>query len=80
MNKKEFNQYVSNVLKDCRNKKGFTQSDMAKSLKVTQSTIAGFESGNQAVSTETIRKYSEILVMEVNINFKKPNKKVKINE
>jgi ribosome-binding protein aMBF1 (putative translation factor) len=44
-----------------RKQKGFTQSELAKLLKTTQSTVARIENGNQNITIENLNRIAEAL-------------------
>ena len=48
-------------IKEYREKRGMTQSDVAKKLKVTQATISQYETGTRNPDVVTLKKLSKIL-------------------
>lgn len=77
MNQEVFNNYVAVALRAAREKAGVSQTNMAELLGVKQSSVAGFENGAGALSTETLRKYSQALGLDVTISFIKRKRKQK---
>jgi len=75
MKKEIFNKKIAQELRAAREKKGFTQKEMAEVLQVKQSSIAGFEDGGGALTTETIRKYGEALGFDVVVRLVKRKRK-----
>ena len=71
MNKKEFYQYIGNVLKSSREKSSITQQEMAVLTGLKQSAISRIESGNGNITIETIYLYMSALEMELNFVFYK---------
>jgi len=56
-----------------RNKRGLSQSDLAKSLKTTQSVVSRIENGNQNLSLKMLMKIA--LVLDCDLSFDlKPHK------
>lgn len=58
---KEIGRLISRLRED----RDITQSELAKSLRTTQSTIARIENGEQNLSTETLSKIGEVLNKEI---------------
>lgn len=52
---------IGSRIADLREAQGFTQSDLAKKIKTTQSAIARLESGRQNVSADMLKKISKAL-------------------
>jgi len=57
--------HIGNLIRDLREERGFSQSEFAKKLKTTQSTIARIENGEQNLSTTTLSKISKALNREI---------------
>lgn len=55
------NEQISELIKSLRKEKGLTQKDFSKLLKTSQSAVARFESGKQNLTTNEIKKISEVL-------------------
>jgi UDP-N-acetylglucosamine 1-carboxyvinyltransferase len=55
------NEQIATLIKNLREQKGFTQNDFAKALKTSQSAVARIESGKQNITTNEIKRISEIL-------------------
>lgn len=55
------NQQIGELIKTLRKEKGLTQKDFSKLLKTSQSAVARFESGKQNLTTNEIKKISQVL-------------------
>lgn len=55
------NEQIGTLIKTIREQKGLTQTDFANLLKTSQSAVARFESGKQNLTTDEIKKISEVL-------------------
>lgn len=55
----------SNILKDLRESRGVTQDDLAKHLKVSRSTIAGYETRHRQPDYDKLIKISEFFHVSV---------------
>ena len=53
-----------------RNKVGFSQADLAKKLKTSQSVVSRIESGNQNLSVKMLSKIAQILNCDLAVSFK----------
>ena len=56
----------ADVLKKLRRKKGLSQSDLAKQMYVTKSTVSRWENGNRLPDAAMIKRLSEVLGVDVN--------------
>ena len=64
---------VGAIIKDSRQKKGYTQKEMADKLKIPKSTYSNYENGHREPNGEMIKKIASILEMNPRELFNLPN-------
>ncbi|MEX0917273.1 MAG: helix-turn-helix domain-containing protein, partial [Candidatus Paceibacterota bacterium] len=65
MNTKKAQKEIGKLIQTLREEKGFTQKELARALKTTQSAVARIEQGAQNLSTGTLAKISEALGKDI---------------
>lgn len=65
MNKEELLKFVGNKIKDFRKKKKLNQSDLAKQIGVTNTSVSEYERGNVNIDADTLFKIAEALNVKV---------------
>ena len=68
---------VGETLKEMREKKGFSQDELAEAMNVNRSTISKIENGKFNLSVDYLSKFSWFLDFELQLKEIKNNKSVK---
>jgi transcriptional regulator with XRE-family HTH domain len=68
---------VGETLKEMREKKGYSQDDLAEAMNVNRSTISKIENGKFNLSVDYLSKFSWFLDFELKLKEIKNNKSVK---
>ena len=63
----EFCKPIADKIKSVRKGKGYTQSELARKLKVSQQVISRIENGNENISLGTLKKIADAMGVEVRI-------------
>ncbi len=61
---------IAVAVSQARMKKGLSQSDLARSLKTTQSVVSRIENGNQNLSMKMLMKIALVLDCDLSFNLK----------
>jgi transcriptional regulator with XRE-family HTH domain len=68
---------VGEILKEMREKKGYSQDELAEAMNVNRSTISKIENGKFNLSVDYLSKFSWFLDFELQLKEIKNNKSVK---
>lgn len=68
---------VGETLKEMREKKGYSQDELAEAMKVNRSTVSKIENGKLNLSVDYLSKFSWFLDFELQLKEIKNNKSVK---
>ncbi len=61
---------IAIAIAKARSKAGFSQADLAKKLKTTQSVVSRIESGNQNLSVKMLVKLAHVLSCDLSVSLK----------
>ena len=68
--KSEMDKVFGSLLKEYRNKLGYTQAEMSEHLGISEKYISRVETGISGISKETLAKYMNILGISPNLIYK----------